>query len=149
VRSPVVAPLRARLPALLPVLAVDVAAVLLFAAVGRSSHDESGATLDGALAGLAGLAGTAWPFLVALALGWALVVGRGWRAGRVRPAGLAVWAATVLGGHALRLLSGQGSAVSFLVVTAVVLGVLLLGWRAGWRALQRAGRSPHGPPGQH
>ncbi len=145
-RSPVVAPLRARLPALLPVLAVDVVAVLLFTAVGRRSHDESAATLAGTLGGLAH---TAWPFLVALALGWALVVARGWRPGRVRPAGLAVWAVTVLGGHALRLVSGQGSAVSFLVVTAVVLGVLLLGWRAGWRALQRAGRSPHGPRGQH
>lgn len=130
-----------------PVLAVDVAAVLLFAAVGRRSHDESAATLAGTLGGLAH---TAWPFLVALALGWVLVLARGWRRpARVRPAGLAVWAVTVLGGHALRLVSGQGSAVSFLVVTAVVLGGLLLGWRAGWRALRSAGRSPHGPRGQH
>ena len=145
-RSPVVAPLRARLPVLLPVLAVDAVAVVLFAAVGRRSHYEASATFAGALGGLAH---TAWPFLVALALGWVLVLARGWRPARVRPAGLAVWAVTVLGGHALRLVSGQGSAVSFLVVTAVVLAVLLLGWRAGWRALRSAGRSPHGPRGQH
>ena len=138
--------MRSPLPALLPVLAVDVVAVLVFAAVGRRSHDADAQGVGGALAGLAH---TAWPFLVALALGWALVVARGWRPARVRPAGAAVWAVTVLGGHALRLLSGQGSAVSFLVVTAVVLGVFLLGWRTGWRALRRAGRSPHGPRGQH
>ena len=138
--------MRSPLPALLPVLAADAAAVLVFAAAGRRSHDEASATLGGALGGLAH---TAWPFLVALALGWVLVLARGWRPARVRPAGLVVWGATVLGGHALRLVSGQGSAVSFLVVTAVVLAALLLGWRAGWRALRSAGRSPHGPRGQH
>ena len=44
---------------------VDVAFVLVFAAVGRASHQEGNAVV-GALA-------TAWPFLVGTGVGWALV----------------------------------------------------------------------------
>jgi hypothetical protein len=108
--------------ALLAALVVDVVLVLVFAGVGRRSHGEGGA--------LAGLAHTAWPFLAGLALGWLLVALRRWPPLAVVPAGLAVWAGTLLGGHLLRLASGQGSAVSFVVVSAVVLAVFLLGWRA-------------------
>lgn len=129
-------------------LVVDVALVLVFAGVGRRSHGEAGA--------LAGLAHTAWPFLAGLALGWLLVALRRWPPLAVVPAGVAVWAATLAGGQLLRLASGQGSAVSFVVVSAVVLAVLLLGWRAllGWtrRPLARllgSGRaSGYGPRGQ-
>ena len=126
-----------RPPAAPAALAADVVAVLVFAAVGRRSHAEGDA--------LAGLAHTAWPFLAALALGWLVVRARRWRPAAVRPAGTAVWLVTVLGGHALRLVSGQGSAWSFLVVTAVVLAVFLLGWRA---LVGRTSRSAHGPRAQ-
>ncbi|MFZ0530798.1 MAG: DUF3054 domain-containing protein, partial [Propionicimonas sp.] len=43
------------------VLGIDLAAVLVFAAIGRASHAEA--------LSLAGLAQTAWPFLVAVAIG--------------------------------------------------------------------------------
>ena len=111
-----------------PALAADVACVLLFAIVGRSSHSES--------TDLAGVLGTAWPFLTGYLVGLAL--SRGWRRPLSRPVALTVWLSTVAGGMVLRLVTGAGAALSFVLVTAVVLGVLLLGWRGVLALVQRA-----------
>jgi hypothetical protein len=101
---------------------VDAALVLLFAAIGRRSHDESGAVL--------GVVLTAWPFLAGLALGWVVAVA--WR--RTAPLGvrdgIPVWLGAVAGGMLLRAATGSGTAFSFVVVATVTLAVLLLGWRA-------------------
>ncbi|QHC69806.1 DUF3054 domain-containing protein [Rathayibacter sp. VKM Ac-2801] len=102
-------------------LALDAVLVLVFVLIGRGSHDEGSA--------LVGLLTTLWPFLAALLLGW--VVTRSWRSpDRIVPAGLVVWAVTVAGGMLLRIASGQGVQWSFVIVTAVVLAVFLLGRRA-------------------
>lgn len=99
---------------------VDAVLVVLFAVTGRLSHSENI---------LAGLWATAWPFLFALAVGW--LVGRAWRAPLAwLRTGLPVWAITLVGGMVLRALNGQGVAVSFVIVAAIVLLVLLVGWRA-------------------
>lgn len=100
-------------------LAVDAALVVVFAATGRASHGGNV---------LAGLWTTAWPFLAALVVGWLIAVA--WRAplAPVRT-GLPVWAITVAGGMLLRAASGQGTAVAFIVVAALALVVLLVGWR--------------------
>ncbi len=111
-------------------LVVDATLVVGFAATGRASHDSDV---------LAGLWQTSWPFLSALAAGW--LVARAWR----RPiaplrTGAIVWAVTLLGGMLLRLASGQGTAVPFIVVAALTLFALLVGWRAaaaGLNALRR------------
>ena len=125
---------------------VDVAAVVLFASIGRASHAE-GVTPGGVLL-------VAWPFLVALAVGWGLA--RSLRADwpvRV-PGSPVVWLTTVLLGLVLRVATGGGFAWSFAAVTAIVLGVLVVGWRcavevgrfaaeglAGWsRDRERASR---------
>ena len=99
--------------------ALDAASVVVFVASGRRSHAEG---LD-----LAGVAGTAWPFLAGAAAGW--VVARAWGDPLSRRTGVVVWASAVALGQLLRVLSGRGTEVSFVVVSAVVLGVLLLGWR--------------------
>jgi len=117
---------RARRRILFAVLA-DLLLVVVFCAIGRASHDESP---------LGGLLATAWPFVVALAVGWG--VSLGWR----RPfavvrTGVPVWAVTVAGGMLLRMLVGQGTAPAFIVVAAVTLAVLLVGWRALWVGLTR------------
>lgn len=105
-------------------LAVDVVLVVVFAAIGRATHEEG----EPGLWGL-GLATTAWPFLAALGLGWLLCLG--WRAplapGR---SGVPIWLVTVVGGMLLRALSGQGTAVPFIVVATLTLLALLVGWRA-------------------
>ncbi|MGO4598390.1 DUF3054 domain-containing protein [Terrabacter sp. 2RAF25] len=105
-----------------PALLVDAALVVVFAAVGRASHDETNPVV-GALS-------TAWPFLVGTALGWLVVraMRRTWPVD-VAP-GVTVWFATVLVGMVLRRAVGSGTAVSFVVVASVVLAVFLLGWRA-------------------
>ncbi|HNA51887.1 MAG: DUF3054 domain-containing protein [Mycobacterium sp.] len=109
--------------------AIDVLAVLVFCAVGRRSHAE-GVTV-------AGVIGTAWPFLTGTLTGWLL--SRAWlRPTALSPTGLTVWIATVAVGMALRALTGQGVAVSFVVVASTVTALLLLGWRLAWRLLNRA-----------
>jgi hypothetical protein len=101
---------------------IDVAFVLVFAAVGRASHEEGNAVV--------GVLATAWPFLVGLAVGWTLVrsLSHQW-ALDVGPA-ISVVVGTVLVGMLLRALSGQGTAPSFVLVATLVLAALLLGWRA-------------------
>ncbi|MGO3650333.1 DUF3054 domain-containing protein [Agrococcus casei] len=104
-------------------LVLDAALVVVFAAIGRASH-ERGVFGDGGL----GLATTAWPFLAALAVGWLVCLG--WRRplSIVRTA-VAVWVVTVAGGMFLRAVSDQGTALPFVIVATVTLLVLLVGWR--------------------
>ena len=144
----------------------DAAAVLLFATIGRASHAE-GVTLGGVLL-------VAWPFLVALAVGW--VVARGWvgargggrtcaREGRARaswpvgvPGSPVVWLVTVVVGLGLRVATGGGFAWSFAVVTLIVLGLFIVGrrcvrevWRfvieglARWSHAREVGRTRRRP----
>ena len=117
-----------------PALIVDVGCIAVFAAVGRSNHGEP---LD-----LLGVADTAWPFLVGYLVG--LVLSRGWQHPVARSTALVLWATTVVGGMLLRLVSGAGVQLSFVVVTAIVLAALLLGWRGILTLAQRArARSGH------
>lgn len=101
---------------------LDVVLVIVFTGVGRRTHQEG---LD-----LLGWAHTAWPFLVGLGIGWALVVltRHTWPTRWVE--GVPVWLATLVGGMALRALSGQGTALPFVVVATLFLAAALIGWRA-------------------
>jgi peptidoglycan/LPS O-acetylase OafA/YrhL len=113
---------------ILPAIAVDVICILVFAIVGRSSHQE---TTD-----LLGVAHTAWPFLVGCLLG--TLIGRTWRHPYLLRSGVAVWLGTVIGGMTLRWLTGGGVQLSFVLVASCVLAVFLIGWRAGLRLIQHA-----------
>jgi|BarGraIncu00222A_1022003.scaffolds.fasta_scaffold14145_4 hypothetical protein len=109
-------------------VALDLAAILLFVGIGRASHAH-GLTF-------AGLASTAWPFLVGVALGrLALVVIR--HSGTSFTGGLVVWISTVVLGMAFRVVSGQGIAVAFVAVALGFLGATMLGWRALVAAIRR------------
>lgn len=99
---------------------LDVVAVLAFVGIGRRSHEED--------SGLGNLLEIAAPFLIALVVGWA--VGRMWRTPLRLEAAAAMWVTTVALGMALRKFAfDRGTAVSFVIVTTIVLGVFLLGWR--------------------
>ncbi len=109
--------------------------VVVFAAIGRATHDGDVLGPFGS-----GLATTAWPFVAALLIGWAVT--RAWR----RPTtvvrtGLPVWAITVALGMVLRALSGQGVAVAFIIVATITLAVFLLGWRGLARLAARRRRA--------
>ena len=100
---------------------IDLALVIVFVLIGRSSHDESSSVL--------GLLTTAWPFVAGAALGWLIM--RAWRAPlTVVWTGIGIWISTVVFGMLLRSAVDQGVQLSFVIVTVVVLGVFLLGWRA-------------------
>ena len=45
------------------------------------------------------------------------------------PTGVGVWLATVALGQLLRVVSGPGTDAAFIAVSAVFLGLFLLGWR--------------------
>jgi peptidoglycan/LPS O-acetylase OafA/YrhL len=117
---------------ILPAIAVDVICILIFAILGRSSHQE---TTD-----LLGVAHTAWPFLAGCLAG--TLIGRTWRHPVSLKSGVAVWLGTVIVGMVLRVLSGAGVQVSFIVVASCVLALFLIGWRAGLRLIQHARARP-------
>lgn len=100
-------------------LAIDAVVVVVFAIIGRASHGED--------LGPAGIAATAWPFLIAVVVG-SLVAGRfggdtWWRQG------LIVWPVTAVGGMLLRIASGTSTAPAFIAVGSAFLALFLFGWR--------------------
>ncbi|MGO4615261.1 DUF3054 domain-containing protein [Nocardia sp. 2YAB30] len=117
-------------------LVADALLVSLFCVIGRHSHDE---------AVLAGLLRTLWPFAIGLAAGWTAAAAVGRQIGKVDrerfdgiapwPTGVLVWLGTLGGGMLLRVVSGQGTALGFVLVASAVLALFLLGWRAAIKAL--------------
>ena len=108
-----------------PFLLIDAILVIIFCAIGRRTHEEANA--------LAGLAKTSWPFLTGLVIGWAATFALyrdKFNAVLLVPTGVVVWLGAVVIGMILRVLSGQGTQFSFIVVATLVLGAFLLGWRA-------------------
>lgn len=112
---------------------LDALVVLVFAAAGRASHDLDGDVL--------GVLTTAWPFLVGMASGWAVV--------RLLPLPLRRWWAeglfvvgdTFVIGMALRWITGGGTALPFVLVAAGVLTAGMLGWRLVEDLLSRRRRA--------
>jgi len=101
-------------------LVLDAALVLVFAVLGRQEHDD-GTTRE--------LLPIVAPFWFGLLAGW--VASKVW----VRPAamrtGLLIWPAVlVVGMLTRRWVFGDGTAFTFVIVTAAFLGACLVGWRA-------------------
>lgn len=109
----------------------DIVAVLVFAAVGRLSHAESGDVV--------GLLATAAPFLVGVAASWLLRPVR--RAPATLSAGLTVWIGTLVVGLAIRTVFTRSLPLTFLLVAAVTLAALLIGWRGLAQLVARRARS--------
>ena len=99
-------------------LALDLVLVVLFAVLGRASHDEQ--------LSIGGVAGTAWPFVVACLTGWLVIAVAKLPHARVWPAGVVLWIVTVAGGMSLRVAGGDTAAVAFIVVASITLAVFLL-----------------------
>jgi len=100
-------------------LGADMAAVLAFAAIGRSSHDERLALL--------GLVATAAPFLAGLLTGWG--AGRVWRDPARPTSGWWAVAGAAVVGLALRYLVTDRLPWTFVLVATVSLAVMLQSWR--------------------
>lgn len=99
---------------------LDFSFLLLFVGIGRSTHHDGGA--------IAGFANTLWPFALGLLVGWALT--RWTHRNPLTPAsGLLIVLTTIALGMALRVASGQGTALSFIIVATLFLSIVLVGWR--------------------
>ncbi|MGG5174219.1 DUF3054 domain-containing protein [Pseudarthrobacter sp. J1763] len=99
----------------------DAVLILLFAALGRSAHEHSETFF--------GIVATAWPFLLGAVLAW-VVLGIWKKPLRIWSNGVFLVVITVAVGMVLRVLTGAGTAVAFIIVALVSLAVFLLGHRA-------------------
>lgn len=95
---------------------VDLVCVVVFAAIGRASHDENP---------LLGLLHTAWPFVTGTLVAWAILAWRRWDAARWWPAFVLVWLTSAWGGLLLRHVSHQGNRWPFPVIATVMLGLIV------------------------
>lgn len=111
-----------RMPVAL-VVVIDVILVSVFCVIGRLSHAE------GVFSDVPGLLGTMWPFLAAVLAAHAIMLIRRTPADGMLP-GAVIWAVTVVIGLALRALSGQGTALPFVIVATLTLALFQIGWRA-------------------
>jgi hypothetical protein len=101
-------------------VAIDAIAVLVFALLGKLFHASDGFSVLGWL-------GTAWPFLLGLAVAWALLF-----TGVLRPApgsGLGILIVTWFIGVVVRGIVTTSVAWGFVLTSLIFLGILLLGWR--------------------
>ena len=101
--------------------AADLVAVALFVVIGRASHAHGESP--------AGIVSTAWPFMAGVVVGW-LAAARVAGGLTGRRAWALVTLATVAVGMTLRVVAGQGTAVSFIVVALVFLGAFFAVGRA-------------------
>ncbi len=98
----------------------DIAAIIVFVAIGRRNHEE-GTAVDG-------IATVAAPFLIALLVGW--ITARAWARPMQVEAAFIIWPVTVGLGMVLRnVVFDRGTALPFIIVATAVTGVLLVGWR--------------------
>ena len=100
---------------------LDLLVVVLFVLIGRRNHDEDG-TVDGFFR-------VAAPFLLALAGAW--VWGRKrWSSASHWRYGVVIWVFTVAMGLLLRrVVFHNGTAIAFVIVATLFLGLGLVGWR--------------------
>jgi hypothetical protein len=106
---------------------LDTFAVVLFVAIGRREHERDSA--------IAGLIGTAAPFLIALVIAWLVL--RAWRRPVDLRTGVGIWAIVVVGGMVLRnLVFGDGTAASFVIVATLFLALFIVGWRGAFTVIE-------------
>ncbi|WP_309069471.1 DUF3054 domain-containing protein [Microbacterium sp.] len=118
---------RTRTPHPAVAFAIDLVLVLVFLVIGRTAHGEPF---------FEGFAGSAWPFVAALVVGWVAILLTRTPSGGIA-AGAIAWSATLLIGMVLRVVSGRTAAVPFLIVATITLAVLLIGWRLVLRPARR------------
>ncbi|WP_151549410.1 MULTISPECIES: DUF3054 domain-containing protein [Corynebacterium] len=103
----------------------DVLAIVLFALLARIAHQSDTMPLSAA-----GVADTAWPFLIGTLLAWGVIYLAALEPWRIAPAGISVWLCSVIAGLGIwGLRHGALPHWSFIIVASLMSLVLLLGWR--------------------
>ena len=109
-------------------LGIDTFSVVFFVAVGRREHDRDSA--------ISGLIDTAAPFLIGLAIAWLVL--RAWSRPTDWRTGVGIWAITLVAGMLLRkIVFGDGTATSFVIVATLFLALFLIGWRLAFGLIER------------
>ena len=112
---------------------LDVFVVIAFVAIGRRNHEEGSAIGD--------VVATGAPFLMGLAVGW--LAARAWQRPVAIATGLVIWPITVaVGMIARRIVFDDGTAIAFVIVATIFLGVFLVGWRAVFGLIPRRSSTP-------
>jgi hypothetical protein len=99
---------------------IDLLALLVFVLIGRDAHKHSFS--------IVGIASTLWPFASGLLIGWLLIRLRKLD-GATKKSGFVIVLTTVSAGMVLRVISGQGTALTFIIVALTFLSLILIGWR--------------------
>lgn len=99
-------------------LLLDAVLVVVFAVLGARTHHDGPLSLEA-------VSDVAWPFLIGLGIAHAFL-----QAPYALRSGVIVWLSTVVVGMVLRQLTGDGTALAFVVVATLVNFVTLVGWRA-------------------
>ena len=107
---------------------IDLLFIVIFVAIGRHAH-EHGITVRG-------MASTFWPFGSGLLVGWLLLLILN-RSGSTPKNGAVIVCVTVTVGMLLRVIAGQGTALTFILVALTFLSLFLIGWRALFSIIQR------------
>ena len=103
----------------------DLAAVVVFVALGRLSHRETGSWWGSTLRILL-------PFVIGLVIAWGAA--QAWKRPMRLTTGVLVWVFTTAVGLVLRRwVFDRGIAATFVVVTSLVLGLAIVGWRVLWQ----------------
>ena len=110
-------------------LLLDLAAVVLFAYLGRGAHEGGRSPAD--------VIEVALPFLLARIIAILLT---NQDPVRLFPGGVVAWLLTWGAGMGMRSGMGGGTAAPFVLVALGVLGGLFLGWRLVWLLVVRAAR---------
>ena len=106
-----------------PAIGVDAACIALFVIIGRSSHHQGNAVVETLRIAL--------PFLIALVVAWVAVTALKLPSGRSSAGGALIWLGTVALGLVLRrFVFSDGTAIAFIIVATMFLGLLMNGWRA-------------------
>jgi hypothetical protein len=101
-------------------ISFDLAVVLVFVSIGRAHHNDGESAK--------GIFTTTWPFAIGLLLAWLFLI-KTKRGGWTFKAGVLVASVTTAVGMILRVIAGQGTAASFIIVAFAFLLFGMLGWR--------------------
>ena len=107
---------------------IDFLWVLLFVAIGRDAHDHG--------ISIRGISSTAWPFAAGLVVGW-MLLGLTHRNITTKSSGFLIVFTVVILGMILRVISGQGTELTFILVATLFLSLFLVGWRTIFILLTR------------
>ncbi|MEI8238112.1 MAG: DUF3054 domain-containing protein [Actinomycetota bacterium] len=119
-------------------LAIDVVAIVVFVILGRSSHHESGGFIASTLK-------VAAPFLLALLAGHAL--SKSWKSPGAPSTGVIIWVTTLVLGMLLRRFAfGRSTALAFIIVASLFIGLFVVGWRVAceWWSNRNGNRNGNG-----